>query len=335
MAYIYEKIIHGKPYYYLRISKRKGSKIATKDIAYLGNEIQKINAKINKLPAKYKTEIRKGHKTIKRFIDTNYYLEKARAQKLKKDAYLEKATQDKIEAARLHFNAHFLKADSKTILDTYKNFLIEFAYNTTSIEGNTITLKEAEKLLQENLTPKERSPREIFDLQNTEKVFFYLIENKPEITPDLLITIHDMLMGNIDNRKGYRTHDIRVFRSHFNATPGRYVNTDMNLLFKWYENYKKKLHPFVLASLFHQKLEKIHPFYDGNGRTGRMMMNYILIHHRYPPLIIQKRNRSEYLQALSKADRSNLNGVEPKYFKDLIGYLEAELEKSYWDNFNI
>ncbi len=333
MAYIYKKVIGRKPYYYLRISKRVQSKVITKDIAYLGNDISQINTKLDRLPAKYKTEIRKGHRNIKRFIDSNYYLEKVK--KLKENPYFDQEVLKKIEAIKLHFNEHFCKFHQKTITEAYGHFLIDFAYNTTSIEGNTITLQQAEKLLRENLTPKEKSPREIFDLQNTKKVFFYLIEEKPTFNQDLVINIHDLLLENIDLRKGYRTEDIRVFKSQFKSSPGKYVKIDAGLLFKWYNKYKNKLHPLVLVCLFHQKFEKIHPFYDGNGRTGRMVMNYLLMKNKYPPLIIQKKNRAEYLEALSQADKSDLNKIDPKYFKELVAYLSAEYIKSYWENFAI
>jgi len=335
MAYIYVKNIHGIPYYYLRISKRIKGKIVIKDIAYLGKDISKIQEKLDKLPLKYKQEIRKGYRNLKLFIDSNYYLEKAKTLKLKSNKYLNREFQEKIEAIKLHFTNHFLKLDLRTQMDVYKDFLIEFAYNTTSIEGNTITLKEANKLLTENLTPKERTIREIFDLQNTQRVFLYLVETKPEMTQDLIIKVHDMLMENIDERKGYRAQDIRVFKSHFEASPVKYVKIDMCLLFKWFKEYKNKMHPLVLAALFHQKFEKIHPFSDGNGRTGRMMMNYILMQLKYPPFIIRKKNRSEYLGALSKADKSGLDKVEPKYFRDLINYSSMEFIDSYWQNFNV
>lgn len=335
MAYIYKKVIGGKPYYYLRISTRVGGKINIKDIAYLGDDLSKINSQLDKIPEKYKHEIRKGYKTLKKFIDSNVYLEKIKKLKIKSDLYFERDSLEKVEAIKLHFNNYFLKLDRQTIFDTYKNFLIEFAYNTTSIEGNTITLKEADKLLRENLTPKERAPREIFDLQNTEKVFFYLLEEKPEFNQDLIIKIHDMLIENIDARKGYRTTDIRVFKSHFEASPGKYVKTDMNIFMQWYEKHKNLLHPFVLAALFHQKLEKIHPFSDGNGRTGRMLMIYLLLKNSYPSIIIQKKNRGEYLSALASADQSPPSSTNIKYFKLLVNYLASEYFENYWKVFNI
>jgi Fic family protein len=333
MAYIYKKTIGNKPYYYLRISKRVEDRVIAKDIAYLGSDINQINAKLDKLPVKYKDEIRKAYKNIKRFIDSNYYLEKV--GKLKENDYINYETLKEIEAIKLHFNENFQKIDSKTKENTYKNFLVDFAFNTTSIEGNTITLEEANKLLRDNLTPKEKFPREIFDLQNTQKVFFYLLEEKPKFDQELVIKIHDMLMANIDERLGYRTHDIKVFKSRFEASPIKYIKTDMNLLFKWYNKYKKKLHPLVLAALFHQKFEKIHPFADGNGRTGRMVMNYILNVNDYPPLIVKKKNRSEYLRTLSEADKSDLNIIDAKYFKRSLKYLGKEFIETYWNNFNI
>lgn len=334
MVYLYKKTIHGNSYYYLRISKKVKGKTIVKDIAYLGNDPSKLDAKLEDLPAKYKKEIRKSYRNIKNFIQEGYYLKKIKELKLKKDTYIGDNLNE-IEAIKLHFNNHFLKKDKKTIEETYKNFLVDFAFNTTSIEGNTITLKEADKLLKEALTPKNRTLREIYDLQNTEKVFFNLIDSKQELSHDFIIQIHDSLMENVDNRKGYRMHDLKIFKSHFKATPFFYIKIDIEILLKWYKKYKNKLHPLVLAALFHQKFEKIHPFSDGNGRTGRMLLNYILMKENYPPLIIRKSRREDYLDSLSIADKTDINNIEIKYYKDLIKYLVEELTYSYWNNFNI
>ena len=332
MAYIYKKIINNKPYYYLRISKRINNKVVTKDIAYLGNDAAKISKKLDGL-SQFKKEIRTGYKAIKRFLDSAHYFEKA--EKIKKDDFLDYDILKKVEAIKLHFNERFLKQKQKTIEETYKSFLIEFAFNTTSIEGNTITLAEAAKLLMEDLTPKERSSREVFDLQNTEKVFFELIKEKPEFNQELIIKVHDELIKNIDERMGYRKHEIKVFKSRFDTSPVKYISTDMNLLLNWYEKLKNKLHPIVLVSLFHQKFEKIHPFANGNGRTGRMILNYLLISMGYPPLIVQKKRRKDYLSALSRADNAGLNNIERKKYALLVNYLAEELISFYWDIFNI
>jgi len=333
MVYIYEKEIQGKKYYYLRISQRIKGKLAVKDIAYLGSNLSEVEKNLDKLP-KYQQEIRKSHRNIKKFIQSNHYIKQIKELKLKKNDYLNKELLEQIEAIKLHFNKHFLKFDHLTIKETYEHFQIDFAFNTTSIEGNTITLQEAARLLKEDILPNNKTLREVNDLQNTEKVFFWLLEKRPAINENLIIKIHDLLLENIDVRKGYRTQEIRVFKSKFEASPAKYVAIDMKLLFDFI-NTNKELHPLVLAGIIHHKMEKIHPFADGNGRTGRMLMNYILIKNNYPPLIVPKKRRADYLKALSTADKANLKNKEAKYYQKLINYLAEEMVLSYWNNFNV
>ncbi len=331
MVYIYKKIIGKKPYYYLRASQKKGKRLITKDIAYLGNNISDVKKALDKL-GKYKAEIRKAYRKVNRFLESNYYLEKAEELKLKKDNFLEKE-QIPIEACKIHFNKVFRKLDNLSKKEIYKNFIIEFAYNTTTIEGNTIGLEQARNLLEEGRTPENKTLREIYDLQNHEKVFLNIIESEKEINYDFIIGVHKGLMENIDKRIGYRTTDIRVFRRRFESTPGKFVKTDMDLLMKWYNENKKKLHPLILATIFHHKFEKIHPFSDGNGRTGRMLMNYILMGNEYPPLIVHNKTRTEYLSALGDADKSGLSKMKKEDYLKLINYISEEMTDYYWDFF--
>ena len=107
-------------------------------------------------------------------------------------------------------------------------------------------------------------------MKNTERVFLELLKKKKAVNQDLIIWIHDELLKNIDERTGYRTHDIRVKLSRFKAAPWPYIKADMKLLLEWYKK-NQRLHPLVLASAFHHKFEKIHPFADGNGRTRRCL----------------------------------------------------------------
>lgn len=332
MAYIYRKTVAGKPYYYLRVSARKNGKVFTKDVAYLGSTIAHVEEGLKNLP-KYAREIRKAHKNLQKFIKEEHYLEKVRTLKIKATPFLSKELLEQVEAVRLHYNEHFKRLDSATQEQTYKAFIIDFAFNTTSMEGNTITLKETHKLLTEDLLPKDKTLREVHDLQNTEKVFFWLLKEEPLATEAMAITIHDKLLENIDQRKGYRTHDIRVFKATFEATPAQYVSTDMKLLFTWLKE-NEKIHPLALATLFHHKLEKIHPFADGNGRAGRMILNLILTKHNYPPAIITKKRLPEYLETLRKADKENLESSDPKRYKELCTFVAEELIKAYWNNYN-
>ena len=331
MVYIYKKQIGSKVYYYLRASERKNEKVIAKDIAYLGNSLEEVKKALNNLP-KYSEQIRKAYKTINNFFESSHYLEKAKALKLKKDEFLGDKLLE-IEACKLHYNSEFKNNQELTKQEIIKNFIIEFAFNTTSIEGNTIKINEARNLLQEGITPKESTLREIYDLQNTEKVFLSLLEIKEDISHEVIINIHSKLMENIDVRKGYRTQDVRVIKANFKATPAPYVKIDMNLLTEWYQKNKKKIHPLVLATGFHHKFEKIHPFMDGNGRTGRMLLNYILLINHYPPLIIHTKIRTEYLKALRIADESKLNEIKKEDYQQLIDFNAEEMVKTYWNIF--
>ncbi len=331
MVYIYKKIVSGKPYYYLRISERKGTRVISKDIAYLGSSIEEVKINLDKL-SKYKDKIRKSYRILNTFLESNHFLEKAKKLKIKQDVFLKDKTNE-IEACKLHYLEFFNKMPELTKKEIFKDYIIEFAYNTASIEGNTINLEEARNLLNEGITPKDKTLREIYDLQNTEKVFFEILKKEIEFGHDLIMHVHDKLLENIDERKGYRTTDIRVVHSNFDATPGKYVKTDMDLLLKWFRENENKLNPLVLAIVFHHKFERIHPFSDGNGRTGRMIANYILLKKQFPPMIIHKKTRKEYLEAMREADEANLWKLEESKYSDLISYGISQFIETYWGLF--
>lgn len=335
MVFIHVKRIGDKKYYTLRVSIRKGNKVITKDIANLGDDLSKVN--IEDLEKKYKKGIRKSYHTIRKLLDSNHYLEEAKKLKLKKDSFFTKEQILEIEAVKIHYQKNFLRLDHLTKQDVLEGFLINFAVNSTSIEGNTITLKEAYNLFKENITPK-KPLRDVYDLMNTKNVIEFLQEKKSEINSDLIINIHDMLLENIDNRKGFRNHDIRIFGQPFKPSLAIYVKADIGLLLNWYNENNNKIHPLALAAFFHHKFEKIHPFSDGNGRTGRVLLNYILSFSGYPPLIINRRFRKEYLKVMNEADnalKNNLMSMDLKHYRGLIDFIHSQFVMSYWDNFLI
>ena len=334
MVYIHVKKVRGKKYYTLRMSVRKGNKVITKDLYSLGDNLSKID--LDKLEKKYKGKIRKSYRTLKNFLDKNIYLEKAKKQKSKKDDYLSKEQQEEINAILLHYKSKFLKLHTLTQKEVFENFILNFAVNSTSIEGNTINLKEASDLFLRDKIPKNKTLREVYDLKNTRKIVLFLKEKSPKLNENLIIKIHDLLLENIDKRKGFRTHEIRIFGQPFKPSPARYVKSDIKILLDWYNKNKRELNPLVLATLFHHKFEKIHPFSDGNGRTGRVLMNFMLDLAGYPPTIITKRFRDDYISAMNKADKAltkSLINIDSKDYKELINFSILEFKGSYWDMF--
>jgi Fic family protein len=334
MVYIHVKKVRGKKYYTLRMSVRKNNKIITKDLCSLGDDITKIN--LDKLEKKYKDKIRKSHRTLKNFLEKNIYLEKAEKKKLKKEEYLSKEQQLEIHAVLLHYKNKFLKLDKLTQEEIFDNFILNFSVNTTSIEGNTINLKEASELFSKEKIPKNKTLREVYDLKNTKKTILFLKNERPKVDETLIIKIHDMLLENIDDRRGFRNHDIRIFGQPFKPSPARYIKSDIKTLLDWYNKNKSKLNPLVLATLFHHKFENIHPFSDGNGRTGRVLMNHILDLTEYPPTIITKRFRDDYLSSMNSADKALNKGLlntDIENYNKLIDFSVSEFISSYWDIF--
>lgn len=336
MVYIHVKRAGNKKYYTLRLSVRKGGKVITKDLENLGSNLSKIN--LDNLEKKYSKEIKKSYQTLRKFLESNHYLEEVKKKKLKKNLFFTKEKLEEIEAISLHFNKKFKKHHQLTQKDVYQYFLIKFAVSSTAIEGNTISLQEAGKLLREDITPKNKTLREIYDLKNTQKVFFDLLEKKPKLSSKLIEQVHDNLLNNIDTRKGYRVHDIRIFGQPFKPSKGKYVNADMKLLLDWYRKKKQRMHPLALAIFFHHKFENIHPFSDGNGRTGRILMNLILIKHGYPPFLVPVKFRNEYINVISEADEAikrDLLSVKMEHHQSLFSFLIDQYILTYWNTFLI
>ena len=316
--FIEKKIINGKPYYYLKASFRFGDKIKTKTLAYIGDK--KDKEKIEKLKKKFN---KKRLDLIKKDLGKEILKEKNWNSLL-----LEKRDFEKIEIIKKNFSDKLKSLDGKTRKEMFDDFLTLFIFNSNAIEGNTLTLRETDLLLNKGITPQGKTLREINDHLNSKKVFYYLLERDFSISNKEIVMIHDMLMENIDERKGYRIHNVRVIGAKFKSTPAKYVKADMNILIRWYNKNKNKLHPIILSSLFHHKFEKIHPFYDGNGRTGRMLMNFILLSSRISPIIVSNKQRQRYYSVLSKADNVNLIEITENY-RPLLKFVSTQVLKTF------
>ncbi|MBI5880536.1 Fic family protein [archaeon] len=316
--FIEKKKIGKGTYNYLRISARVGGTVKTKTIAYLG----KGNMG--------KAELEKAVSSIpKRQLDEAKAALAGSSEDLNK-AFLSDAQLGKMAELKRDF-ARKLKSNDKRLLDDmFRDFKTYYIYNTNSIEGNTLTLEETGMLLNENRTPAGKDLREVYDHVNEREAFDWLLDKRPEIDLRQIIWIHSMLLKNIDVRVGgFRKHNVRVLGADFNTTPAEYVYTDMNLLMKWYRSNKRRLHPLILAALFHEKFERIHPFYDGNGRTGRMLLNLILLRSGFPPLIVENKTRKGYYAVLSAGHKADITKSQPEHYKQLVDFCYKQLLGTY------
>lgn len=320
--YTEKKSINGHEYYYLKASLKRGGRVKTKTIAYLG-KAPMTKKQLNKsIQGVSKTSLDAAKEALESSFGSDEPL------------FLTKEQAEKLDSIKKGFQTKLRKLDNNLLEDMFRDFKTAYTYNTTAIEGNTLTLEDTNLLLNENITPKGKNLKEVYDQINEKDVFNEVHEKLPAITASTIIDIHQKLLKNIDNRTGsFRQHNVRVFGAEFKTSDARYVMTDMKLLLRWYTTNKAKLHPLVLAAVFHEKFERIHPFYDGNGRTGRMLTNIMLLQSGFPPLVVNNSERAVYYHALSQGHKAELFATNDERYRAIVQFFHAQLCKTYEEIF--
>ncbi|MBI2042815.1 Fic family protein [Candidatus Pacearchaeota archaeon] len=255
-----------KAYYYLEHNRRKGKKIIKKE-KYLGTSVPKD---IDKIKEEFSKE-------------------------LKSDLYR------KIEKIKKHFQKEWKKLPKSVKEKELENISIAFTYNTNAIEGSTITLEETREIIQDKIAPN-RPLRDIKETELHNRVFLEMLKKKEKITNDLLLEWHKEIFGQTkqDISGKFRNYLVRV--GQYLAPDWQEVKPRMNRLIEFIN--KSKLNPVELAARAHYRFESIHPFGDGNGRIGRLLINHILWHADYPMLIIEYKKRASYYRAFPKGEES-------------------------------
>lgn len=183
----------------------------------------------------------------------------------------------------------------------------EWTYNSNSIEGNTLTLQETKLVLEEGLTVSGKSLKEHFEVVNHQEAIEYVYHlNKPNhiFCESDLLAVHSLVLNKIekDYAGKFRDGAVRISGANFIPPNPLKIYEYIVDLINWVNDNKNTLHPLVVASIFHHRFVWIHPFFDGNGRTVRLISNLLLLKAGFPPGIILKADRKKYYKALSAAD---------------------------------
>ncbi len=189
---------------------------------------------------------------------------------------------------------------------------IEWTYNSNSIEGNTLTLRETQMVLQEGITVKGKSLREHFEAKNHETALDYLytlVKPGYQLNGKDILKLHELVLRSIEDDFAGRLRNsgVRIAGANFVPPNAQKVSGLFDELVNFVNENKQQLNVIELAMVFHHKFVWIHPFFDGNGRTVRLAMNLILMNAGFPPAIILRNDRKKYYAALNAANKGDYN----------------------------
>ncbi|MBR1391358.1 MAG: Fic family protein [Lachnospiraceae bacterium] len=210
---------------------------------------------------------------------------------------------------------------------------IAFAYHSGKIENEHITYHDTREIFEhDGVTSYTGDLRTLFEIRNAKnanELFLISFNKKRPIDESLVKEFQLMLTENtydtrryqLGERPGeYKRHDYVTGREEIGAAPEDVAEEMSELLDELQDISNDKA--LTAAGYFHAKFENIHPFADGNGRTGRLLMNYLLVLHNHPPIVIHEEDRRSYFEALEAWDRSQ--DLVP-----LIAFLKEQTAKTW------
>lgn len=179
-----------------------------------------------------------------------------------------------------------------------EEFMIEHTYHSNAIEGNTLTLRETALILQEGITIAEKPIKDHLEVIGYKDAFEYIVsltDAERPLTESVIRQIHSLvLMDDAANRGIYRNVPVRILGALHEPPQPYLVAPQMEALLRDYEVRKRQKHILEAAAEFHLRFEGIHPFIDGNGRTGRLILNFELMKAGLLPINVKFSDRRKY-----------------------------------------
>ena len=190
--------------------------------------------------------------------------------------------------------------------EEWENFIEDFVYNTNAIESSTITEDEVSEILHK----KKAENEEEIETKGVAKAVGYIRKTKEDVSLSLLLRLHDLCFKGSKPFSGkFRKVNVVVRNSAgkiiHKGVPKEELKDYLEDFVGWYKENKNKFNPLILAAIMHNQFEYIHPFQDGNGRVGRLLLNFILLKNNYPPINIMFEDRAEYYQTLQKYSKKD------------------------------
>lgn len=200
---------------------------------------------------------------------------------------------------------NYLKVNHLEYLD-WKQFTEDFVYNTNAIEGSTVQSNEVHDIIEKNKPVENKDEQETV---NVAKAVDFIRKTKEELSLDLILNIHHICFEGTKSFAGkFRTVEVVIRNAKGEVIHAGTRVSDLrgalDNFIDWYHKNKSKFKPLVLAAIVHNQFEHIHPFQDGNGRVGRLLLNLILLQNSYPPINIKLEDRQEYYKMLQEYSKN-------------------------------
>lgn len=187
-----------------------------------------------------------------------------------------------------------------------EDFMVEYTYNSNAIEGNTLTLRETDMVLK-GLTVGQKPLKDHIEAVSHKEAFYFildLVKEKRELSESIIKQIHFLVLGDKkDDRGVYRRVPVRIMGASHEPLQPYLIEPRMESLLIDYKSSQDNL--IKKLAKFHIEFESIHPFIDGNGRTGRLLVNLELMKNGYPPIDIKFTDRIKYYDAFEEYHKKN------------------------------
>lgn len=207
----------------------------------------------------------------------------------------------------------------------WERFTKEFVYNTNAIEGSAVKQEDAKQLIGGKELPENKD--EIETVEVAKAVEYLRAIKEKRLSIPLMLKLHQLCFSKTKHFAGRLRNVEVVIRDAFGkviheGAPSEDIKMLLKDLVKWYNKHARKYPPLLMAALLHNQFEEIHPFQDGNGRIGRLLLNFALITRNYPPINIRLKDQRRYYRALQRFDKT-------KDIKPTLKFLIAEYKKQY------
>jgi hypothetical protein len=204
-----------------------------------------------------------------------------------------------------------LSETNKSLRRIRKEAYFQHIYHSAGIEGNTMTLAQTRMIVESRMAVGGKSiieHNEILGLDDAMRFINSSLVNRiGQISVKDILLVHKHLMGYVDIGEAGRFRRTQVFVGNHIPPPPEEIPTQMTQLVDWLNSEEAlSLHPIHYSAIAHYKLVYIHPFLDGNGRTSRLLMNWVLMQANYPPVIIRKQDRHLYYDHLNTANKGDI-----------------------------